>query len=183
MYNKICFCITNEQHFSISVPPSEPISQGMSTAQVLFLVSIVVSLTLFFFLDEGIRRTYLHDKFLSVASLWQPLATTVCRRLMARLPAASSRLEHVRRPCFLFWAFFFYFNECNSSNNRPRRTLVFARPFPTVSLIFAIIAMSLAAGRDCRQTAAHTVGDTNTHIRTHIWSSVSRKIDAVRGTE
>lgn len=40
-----------------------------STTQVLFLVSIVVSLTLLFFLDEGIRCTYLHDKFLGVGPL------------------------------------------------------------------------------------------------------------------
>lgn len=79
MYNKICFCITNEQHFSISVLPSDSISDGMSSSQVLFLVSIVLFVTLFFSLYEEICHTHLHDKFLSVV-LWEQLATTVYSR-------------------------------------------------------------------------------------------------------
>lgn len=35
-----------------------------------------------------------------------------------------------------------------------------SRPFPTVNLIFMIIAMALAAGHVCQQTAALAVGDT-----------------------
>lgn len=76
MYNKICFCITNEQYFSISVPPSDSISDRISPSQVLFLVSIVLFVTLFFSLYEEICHTHLHDKFLSVV-LWELFAASV----------------------------------------------------------------------------------------------------------
>lgn len=47
------------------------------------------------------------------------------------------------------------------------------RLFPTVNLIFMIIAMALAAGHDCQQTAALAVGDTpytdtHTHSLTYL---------------
>lgn len=65
-FNTICFCITNEHYFSISVLPSDSITDGMSSSQVLFLVSIVLFVTLFFSLYEEICHPHLHDKFLSV---------------------------------------------------------------------------------------------------------------------
>ena len=66
MYNKSCFCITNEQHFSISVLPSDLISDRISSSQVLFLVSIVLFVTLLLSRYEEICHIYLHDKFLGV---------------------------------------------------------------------------------------------------------------------
>lgn len=88
MYSKICFCITNEQHFSIFVHPSDPISERMSSSQVLFLISIVLFVALFFSLYEEICHTHLHDKFLTVVLLSEQFATTIyCRPLIVcRLP-------------------------------------------------------------------------------------------------
>lgn len=163
MYNKNCFCITNEQHFSISVPLSDPISGRISSAQVLFLVSIVMSLALFFFLNEGIRHTHLHGKFFGIA----PAASYDGAPLLA---------------CRILRAFFsvFFVLPLRTAAEQTAVNTCLRRPFPTVCLIFMIITMALAAGRDCRQAAAFTVGDT-THI--HTQSSISRQIDAVCCTE
>lgn len=82
MYNKICFCITNEQYFSISVLPSDSISDRISSSQVLFLVSIVLFVTLFFSFYEEICHTHLHDNFLSVELCAQFGTTTYCDSLI-----------------------------------------------------------------------------------------------------
>lgn len=156
MYNKNCFCITNEQHFSISVPPSDPISERMSSAQVLFLVSTVVSLALFFFLNEEIYFAHLHDKSFGVT----PLRRLRCCTTVSLLHSQDSRV--------LFSGFFSPSMPWQKKQTTVKTCL--RRPFPTVCLIFVIIAMALAAGRDCWQTAALSVGDT-----AHTQSSISRK--------
>lgn len=107
MYNKICFCITNEQHFSIFVPPSDSISDRMSSSQVLSLVSIVRDVTLFLSLYEEICHTHLHDKFLTVV-LWERLAATVssfdCVQLAQIYMITVSRdAECTYQSCCILW--------------------------------------------------------------------------------
>lgn len=99
MYNKICFCITNEQHFSIFVLPSDSISDRMSSSQVLFLVSIVLIVTLFFSLYEEICHTHLHDKFPTVGLWEQPATALYCHPLIVcSLPQFLPQLyKHVKR--------------------------------------------------------------------------------------